>query len=173
MATTTTVAPRVYVACLAAYNAGKLHGEWIDCDDSDCVREAIQEMLKASPEPGAEEYAIHDHEGFGGFSVGEWHDLDELCALAKAIGEHGEIVAKYVDNMGYNVAEGVEKFPEAYRGCWKDVEEYAYEFMNDLHEIPDYLESYVDYAKFGNDLELGGDIFTIEDGGCHVFANNI
>jgi Antirestriction protein (ArdA) len=25
-------APRIYVACLAAYNNGRLHGEWIDAD---------------------------------------------------------------------------------------------------------------------------------------------
>ena len=26
--------PRIYVACLAAYNGGTLHGEWIDADQS-------------------------------------------------------------------------------------------------------------------------------------------
>ena len=26
--------PRIYVACLAAYNAGRLHGRWIDANQS-------------------------------------------------------------------------------------------------------------------------------------------
>lgn len=53
--------PRVYIACLAAYNSGKLHGRWIDADqDADDIRREVAEMLKASPEPNAEEWAIHD-----------------------------------------------------------------------------------------------------------------
>jgi hypothetical protein len=35
--------PRIYVACLAAYNNGLLHGAWIDVeDDADAVRDADQ-----------------------------------------------------------------------------------------------------------------------------------
>lgn len=58
---------RIYVADLAAYNNGKLHGVWINAtDDLDAIREQVNQMLAASPEGFAEEYAIHDHEGFGG-----------------------------------------------------------------------------------------------------------
>ena len=43
---TATDTPRVYVACLAAYNAGKLHGERIDANqDADAIHEEIQAML--------------------------------------------------------------------------------------------------------------------------------
>jgi len=64
--------PRIYVACLAAYNGGTLHGEWIDADQSaDDIGEAIKQMLSRSPEPCAEEWAIHDHENFQGIELGE------------------------------------------------------------------------------------------------------
>ncbi len=34
--------PRIYVACLAAYNNGYLHGAWIDADqDADEIRDEI------------------------------------------------------------------------------------------------------------------------------------
>lgn len=40
--------PKIYVACLAAYNNGILHGRWIDADqDADEIRAGIAEMLKA------------------------------------------------------------------------------------------------------------------------------
>ena len=59
--------PRIYVACLSSYNAGRLHGRWIDCDQTaEEIREEIRLMLEESPEPWAEEWAIHDYEGFGG-----------------------------------------------------------------------------------------------------------
>jgi len=46
--------PRIYVACLAAYNSGWRHGTWIVVeDDADPVREAIAAMLQASPVAGS------------------------------------------------------------------------------------------------------------------------
>ena len=51
---------RIYVACLAAYNDGKLHGQLINANqDADCIYEEIREMLSESPVPNAEEWAIH------------------------------------------------------------------------------------------------------------------
>jgi len=52
-------APRVYVACLAAYNNGRLHGAWIEVTKPDVIMEHVRAMLAASPEPNAEEWAIH------------------------------------------------------------------------------------------------------------------
>ncbi len=53
--------PKIYVDCLSAYNAGTLHGSWIDANqDAEDIHEEIQEMLSESPEPVAEEWAIHD-----------------------------------------------------------------------------------------------------------------
>lgn len=57
--------PKIYVADLAAYNNGKLHGVWIDATlDLEDIQAAVSSMLKNSPEGFAEEYAIHDYEGF-------------------------------------------------------------------------------------------------------------
>ena len=37
--------PKIYVACLAAYNNGKLHGSWIYADQSsDAIQIKIQEI---------------------------------------------------------------------------------------------------------------------------------
>ena len=47
--------PRIYVADLAAYNNGKLHGVWVDAAlELDDIQEAVVKMLKASPEGFAE-----------------------------------------------------------------------------------------------------------------------
>lgn len=51
---------RIYVADLAAYNNGKLHGVWINAtDDLDDIQKQVNKMLAESPEGFAEEYAIH------------------------------------------------------------------------------------------------------------------
>ena len=76
--------PRIYVACLAAYNAGILHGAWIDADQpADDMYAAVREILAASPMPGAEEWAIHDYEGFGPLSLSEWESFERVSAIAQ------------------------------------------------------------------------------------------
>lgn len=51
---------RIYLACLAAYNNGRLHGAWVDADKGqDHIWNGLRAMLRASPEPDAEEWAIH------------------------------------------------------------------------------------------------------------------
>jgi antirestriction protein len=61
--------PKIYVACLAAYNNGKLHGKWIDAaQDADDIQSEVDDMLKTSPEPGAEEWAEEYLEDTGAFT---------------------------------------------------------------------------------------------------------
>ena len=40
--------PRIYVACLAAYNNGRLHGRWIDATTPDEIWGEVRAMLAAS-----------------------------------------------------------------------------------------------------------------------------
>ena len=39
-------------------------------------------MLARSPMPGAEEWAIHDYEGFGPLRLGEYEDLGTISQIA-------------------------------------------------------------------------------------------
>ncbi|HCN91586.1 MAG TPA: antirestriction protein ArdA, partial [Hyphomonas sp.] len=50
--------PRIYVACLAAYNNGCLHGRWIVVTTPDEIMSEVRAMLADSPLPDAEEWAI-------------------------------------------------------------------------------------------------------------------
>ena len=62
--------PRIYVACLAAYNSGRLHGAWINADQKPAsLQSEVSAMLKASTLPGAEDFAIQDFEGFEGLHI--------------------------------------------------------------------------------------------------------
>ena len=56
---------RIYVADQAAYNAGHLHGVWIDATlELDDIQGQVDAMLAPSPVEDSEEYAIHDFEWF-------------------------------------------------------------------------------------------------------------
>jgi antirestriction protein len=163
--------PRIYVACLASYNAGILHGRWIDVTDPDDIRERVASMLAESPEPDAEEWAIHDYEGFEGAEISEYAGFGSVCELSDFIEEHGELGGKLVAHFCGDLDEARAAM-EDYAGDYKSLEDFAYEFTEQTGvEIPDSLANYIDYAAMGRDIELNGEIFTIETGfeETHIF----
>jgi antirestriction protein len=167
--------PRIYVASLADYNSGRLHGKWIDATQTaEEIREQIQQMLAASIEPVAEDWAIHDYEGFGKLKLGELEDIPYVAEVALLIQEHGTLFAA-VTAYACDINEARKYMEEGYCGAFNSVEEYAEQLAEDLygHEItllPDLLRHHIDYDGVARDLELSGDIFTIEhDGKIHVF----
>ena len=88
--------PRIYVASLSDYNAGRLHGRWIDATQGvDAVQEEVNAMLAESREAVAEEWAIHNYDEFAGVRLGEWEDLARICELAAALVAHGPAFAAW------------------------------------------------------------------------------
>lgn len=163
--------PKIYVACLASYNNGCLHGCWIDATlDVNDMQDEINAMLKASPEEGAEEWAIHDFEGFGSYRLSEYEGLESVHEVASFIEEHGDLGAELLSYYG-DVDEARKAIEESYCGCHTSVADYAQELTEDTGDIPKHLEMYIDYERMGRDMELSGDIFTIEMGyqEVHIF----
>ncbi len=171
--------PRIYVASLSDYNAGILHGDWIDADqEPDELQDAVNDMLTRSPTPGAEEFAIHDFEGFGEYDVGEYDSLDWIGRIAKGIVEHGRVFGAWAQRCGHSEDTLVE-FDDHYLGEWTSLEAYADELLDDLgylraveEAVPDSMQPYVrvDTEAFGRDLELSGDLTVVEhDKGVWLF----
>ena len=128
---TTTIQPRVYVACLAAYNNGILHGRWIDADDGeDAIWAEIREMLAESPIPGAEEWAIHDHEYLG--NISEYESIERVAMIGAAVAGHGEPFLAFIDSQGRDDWTDASDFEERYRGEWESERAYAYHQVEEL-----------------------------------------
>lgn len=178
---TTQTEPRVYVACLAAYNSGILHGDWIDLEGADAhtIPEAINAMLAASPVPGAEEYAIHDHEGLCGLLPGESATPDELANMAAAIGEVGddaEAFQAYAEHCGNggDACELAYSFRDAFQGVWDSERDYAENLADDiglLADAPETLARYFDWDAWTHDLFLDGYTAHRVSGGVAVFCD--
>ena len=167
---------RIWIGCLASYNAGTLYGEWVDLNaplSENEIQAEIDRILRESPEPEAEEWAIMDYEGFGDFDLGENPDLEDLATLVNGIDKHGEIFADYCEHIGKVDADA---FDEAYQGECRDLGEWAEELAESagwINKVPGHLRPYIDFDSMGRDAELSGDIFTIERGGTvYVFWND-
>jgi len=167
---------RIYVADLAAYNNGTLHGAWIDAtQDIDDMWDQVNAMLKASPiEEVAEEYAIHDFEGFDGYSLSEYAGLGNVHDIVCFIEEHPEIGGELLNHFGGDLEDATKAVEENYNGCYKSIADYAQELTEQTSEVPKHLEFYIDYERMGRDMDMSGDIYTIETG-CeevHIFWNH-
>ena len=172
--------PRIYVASLTDYNAGRLHGAWLNAaQEPEELAEAIQAMLGASPEPWAEEFAIHDYENWAPLRLDEFESLEVVATIAKGIAEHGPAFAHWAALVGTREPEALARFENAYLGHFDSLTEYGEQLLDDFglrteleEAVPELLAGYVhiDVAGFVRDLEGSGQITTSEgDGGVYVF----
>ncbi len=166
--------PSIYVACLAAYNNGRLHGEWIDADQSaEDIYTEVQAMLAASPEPGAEEYAIHDFEGFGSLRLGEYESLERVAAIAAGIAEHGEAFAAWLAYDSDRDPVDTSSFEDAYLGEWDSLRAYAEDYaestgMYDAAEKSGSTYVVVDIDMLTRDLDI--ELYTAKSNGHTVYV---
>jgi antirestriction protein len=165
--------PRIYVACLASYNSGHLHGAWIDAAREPwALWDDIQRMLRASPVASAEEYAIHDYEDFGGVRIAESEDIDRVAEIATFILEHGPLGAALLDHCNGTLDEARDAIAARYLGMHASLADYVQDLTEETTEIPQLLQTYIDWEAMARDAEMSGDLFTIETGHecVHVFS---
>lgn len=166
--------PRIYVACLAAYNNGCLHGAWINANQEvESLYAEVKNMLSISPMPRAEEWAIHDYEGFGEGVLSEYTGLEKVAELAEFLAEHGELGSETLSHFCGDIDSARQALEEHYHGEFDSEEEFAYHWINEVdgREIPEYLQSYIDYKAMAYDFFMN-DFFSIDVGTkTHVFHN--
>jgi antirestriction protein len=126
----------VWIGCLAAYNAGRLHGEWVDATDLDELAEAQKRVLRTSPAPFADEPFIADYNAFGSACVsllGEYPQLDDVVKIATALEEHGDAFRAWVElGVTTDVDDLVDRFEQVYRGEWESRREFAQQTVDDI-----------------------------------------
>lgn len=167
--TSAPTSPRIYVACLAAYNAGILHGCWIDADqDADAIQAEVRAMLAGSPVPDAEEWAIHDYEGFGGVRLSESESFETVGQIAAFIEKHEKVGLAVLGHYSGDL-EDAERALQDYIGTYASLADYAESTMDGV-EIPASIAPYVDYEGMGRDMEMNGHIFTVELGHDEVLV---
>ena len=139
---------QIYVACLASYNAGRLIGEWITpANDEEKLLAQIDKILKASPEPEAEEWAIHDYNNFP--NLGEYPSVSNIVKVREAQKKHGvnEINA-FLNNWSI---EDLESFEDSYAGEYESFREYSDQLAD---ECGYNTNNYFDYKAFERDCHF-------------------
>ena len=140
---------QIYVACLASYNAGSLSGEWITpADTEEKLQAQIDAILKASPEPDAEEWAIHDYDNFP--NLGEYPSNEDIIKVVKAQKKHG--VNQINAFLSLYTPEDLEHFEDSYSGEYDSFREYSNQLADDCYNASD--TPYFDYEAFERDTKI-------------------
>lgn len=119
----------------------------------------LRDMLKASPIENAEEWAIHDYEGFGGIRISEYEGFERVSQLAAFIAEHGEIGAALLDYYSGDLDEALD---DRHLGAYASLADYVLDVTEETTAIPQSLRYYIDWQAMARDAELSGELFTIQ-----------
>lgn len=160
--------PQIWVGCLAAYNNGKLHGEWIDANqDAEDLLEDIKAMLAKSPVPNAEEWQIFEYEDFGAIKVDKDEKLETIAKWAEATVRYGLPYTLWAwENHHYK--HEPDDFDGIFYGHYSSLAEFAKEYYKQSNTVPEALESYIDWEGYGEDL-LHGSFYCIKVDGDGVY----
>ena len=133
----------------------------------------------------AEEWAIHDYEGFSSFvQLGEYEAIERVAALARGLVAHGEAFAAWWSMDVRDETEDTEleaAFEEQFLGEYGSIEDYGQQMLDDMgievDELPGVPEGLrpcvrVDVEAWTRDLQMGGDVSAVESkAGVYVFWN--
>lgn len=132
--------PKVWIGCLASYNAGRLIGEWVEATDVDEMNEAQARVAKqavtAAKAAGEyplyfgdpEEFFIADYDNFGNLpsTLGEYPSYERVAKIGTLISDVGQVAVLAIDALEPDLDEVDEDWFHAhYRGEWDSEEDYA------------------------------------------------
>ncbi|MFK0249743.1 antirestriction protein ArdA [Amycolatopsis azurea] len=172
-------APRIYVSDLAAAEAGRLHGRWIDAAAPlPEIQEEIVALLAASPVPNADRFVIDDHRGFLGYEPNEHTPIAIIAKIANNIEQFGAAYAAFLSVIDTNDLDLLDRFSDLYIGSFATREEWARSVGRDLgwqeqldRVVDPLLRPHltIDYRAFGESHHEGWDVVEGSDGKIHVF----
>lgn len=151
-------------------NERALGSKWLDLSDYSDWDEIVEELKKEGFELDGidEELFIQDIEGINDNSA-NW-DYVNPETLFNTLNESGVLTNhfKYKVFCAFLEVRCFDDFKERVKShgerwdddiiLWENRDWYdlGYEFLHDCHNIPDYLDNYIDYKRYGEELSYDG-----------------
>jgi antirestriction protein len=154
---------KLYVGTYGKYNAGRLHGKWLDLtkySDKEEFMEGCKKLHNTERDP---EYMFQDKAGvlykMPKYWLNESHISDEVFEFMEAFAEDeekGEAFLSWVKNAGYkgDFSYLITKFEEAYEGKYDSEKTYTEHLVDEtgILEKMGELSYYFDYEAYVRDL---------------------
>ena len=152
---------RVCVGTYNKYNSGSLFGKWLDLfdySDKDEFLEACRELHEDEQDP---EFMFQDIENIPEALISESWLSDKFFELRDAIEKLSETQQEaffvWCDHHNSDISEEdaddlISSFEDEYQGEYEDEEDYAYEYVEQCYDLPEFAKTYFDYSAFARDL---------------------
>lgn len=170
--------PKLYVGTYGKYNNGSIAGKWLDLTDYSSNEEFYKACAELHSDEKDPEYMFQDYEYLPKCFYSE-SGLDARLWDFVALDEDDrEKVSEYLDEVDSTQEDLQSIIDDYYEGnindmkgdsfTMSDAEAYGYHMKEQgLIEIPDHLESYFDFEKYGKECLYDA---TITESG-HIFRN--
>lgn len=174
--TATNDSPRVYVGTYKKYNSGSIEGDWLDLEDYATKEEFLEACAELHKDEGDPEFMFQDFENVPRSFANEHGIDDRLWEWLELDEDDREIWGAYDEHVG-----GGSDFitaRDAYLGTWDSLEAYVENYWEDCGYKGDdswwHPSNYVDWERMARDLEMSGDVFTVDadDGEVMVFSSH-
>lgn len=170
-----------FITNLGKYNEGELIGKWIEFPISDDELQAVLKEIGCyyvdddGEEHNAEyeEFFFTDWNNDIAFDFGEYPDLEEVNEFAERVEALSESEQEYIEllmdghtsdiNEALDIIEGGDYVVWNDCYCMADVAEHMAAGFGDLNDIPEHLQYYIDYEKWGRDLDIEGTYLAGDD----------
>ena len=150
--------PRIYVANLAAYNAGRLRGAWIEpSSDREELAGQILAAIGGNPD---NEWAFHDYDAFP--NMGENPSLKDVAAMAELLEEHPYAIVRAAQSfVDRDDVDALRDWLDEGYGTYESKRDYVEQMVDDQGGPSKLgrqaIDSYFDYDAFGHDVLIEAD----------------
>jgi antirestriction protein len=156
---------KVYVGTYRKYNEGSLAGDWLDLTDYSSKKDFIEACLELHDDEKDPELMFQDWEDIPADFIGESSIDEKVWEWLELSEDDRETVAMYREDVNFNAP--IEEALECYQGEFDSEEDWAVDYWEQtgmLSEVPEQVQSYIDYEKFARDAQLGGDMTFVRKG---------
>lgn len=156
---------KVYVGTYKKYNEGSLDGDWFDLTDYRNKEDFIQACCDYHEDEEDPELMFQDWEDIPADFIGESHIDEKVWEWLELSDEEQKTVSIYMDEVDRNAP--FQEALDCYEGEFDSEKDWAMDFWQHtgmLDEVPEQVQSYIDYGKFARDAQLGGDMTFVRRG---------
>jgi antirestriction protein len=155
---------------------GDVYTESYDFDECEGLLSVIAYQVESSTDDLNDDLDVDEEEWEpAGWSIIDWDDhygdpndfdsLDDYGAFAEQVEKHGQAYRLRYEDVGEH------DFYNEYCGSWDSEESYAQAAYADCYNIPDHLESYIDWERLARDIMMDYSSYEDDDGSIHIFRN--
>ena len=152
---------QIYVGTYAKYNNGSLFGKWLELSDYSDLEEFIEACKELHNDEEDPELMFQDWEEIPEGLINESWLSENFFSLRDATetlkDDQQEAFLVWCNNGSYNVTSEdannlLSNFKDAYCGKYASEEDYAYEYVENCYDLPEFAKTYFDYEKFAREL---------------------